>query len=192
MVGRDRVFNGRRLGLSLLLFAALAPAFGRVQVSIDPPILSLGESLTVTFSASEQGLREPDFGPLGEQFDVLRTNSRETLQIVGGQAQQTKVWRLTLVPREEGTLEIPPIDFGSSTSPSRRITVTAPRAERPGEADVFIEVDVEPKGEVYVQSQVMMTVRLHYDGAVRLSNATLSSPASEDGDIVVEVVAEER
>ncbi len=179
------------LGCVLLVLPWLT-AQARVDVAVDPPILTLGESLTVTFSADERGLAEPDFSPLTEQFDILRTNSRETLQIVNGQAQQTKVWRLTVIPRKEGTLEIPSIDFGDTRSPTRRITVTPARTERPGEADVFIEVTVEPKGPVYVQSQVMMTVRLHYDEAVRLSNATLSSPTSSDGDLVVEVVAEER
>ncbi|MEM9384401.1 MAG: BatD family protein [Pseudomonadota bacterium] len=176
----------------LVLSMIACTAQARVDVAVDPPILSLGESLTVTFSADERGLTEPDFSPLEAQFDVLRKNSRETLQIINGQAQQTKVWRLTLVPREEGTLEIPSIEFGANRSPSRRITVTPARSERPGEAEVFIEVSVDPQGPVYVQSQVMMTVRLHWDEAVRLSNATLAKPSSRDGDLVVETVAEER
>ncbi|MEO0422306.1 MAG: BatD family protein [Pseudomonadota bacterium] len=192
--GRGQPSLGRLLlwlACALLLLPVLS-AQARVDVAVDPPILSLGESLTVTFSADERGLTEPDFSPLEEQFDILRTNSRETLQIVNGQAQQTKVWRLTLVPREEGTLEIPSIEFGGTRSASRRITVTPARSERPGEAEVFIEVSVEPQGPVYVQSQVMMTVRLHWDEAVRLSNATLAKPSSRDGDLVVETVAEER
>jgi hypothetical protein len=179
--------------LAWLVLAAFAlAAHGEeVDVVVDPPILSLGESLTVTFSvAGDSSGIEPDFAPLTEQFDILRTNVRDTLQILNGRTTQTRVWRLTLVPREEGTIEIPALDFGGTSSPVRAITVSPARSSAPGEADVFIEVDVQPEGEVYVQSQVLLTVRLFL--AVRVSNATLSDPVSKNGDVVVEAVAEER
>ncbi len=186
-----------RLTSLLLALAALVAGAGTaradgVEVVVDPPILSLGETMTATFSVAGRTPEEPDFAPLADDFEVLRTNVRDTLQIINGRTEQTKVWRLTLIPRREGTLELPAISFGSLSSAPQRVTVTAAREEKPGEADVFIDVSLEPAGDVYVQSQVLFTVRLYLDTSVRVSNATLSDPSSSDGDLVVEVIAEER
>jgi hypothetical protein len=182
------------LCLSWLLASAQAQAQAQeVDVLVDPPILSVGESVNVTFSVVGGGASmEPDFTPLSAQFEILRVSPRERLQIVNGRTTRSRAWRLTLTPREAGTLEIPAIDFGGTLSSPRTITVTPAQTARLGETDVFIELDVAPEGPVYVQSQVLLTVRLFLDTSVRFQNATLSEPEASDGDLVVEHIAEER
>jgi hypothetical protein len=181
--------------LALVLACGFVSAVSAQQVDlvVDPPILTLGESLTATFSYAGDGADvEPDFAVLTESFDILRTSARDVMQIINGRTSQTRVWVLTLAPREEGTVELPSIDFGNVSSDPRSITVTAPLGSAPGEAEVFIDLAVEPEGDVYVQSQLILTVRLYLDTSVRVSNATLSEPEAAVGDLVVEHIAEER
>ncbi|MEQ8494036.1 MAG: BatD family protein, partial [Gammaproteobacteria bacterium] len=125
---------------------------------------------------------EPDFTPLEDRFEILARNRQTSIKWINGRREQSTTWVLNAMPLETGTLEIPPIAFGSEKSPARTVEVVAQATgQTPAQADVLLEVDASPR-DPYVQQQVIFTIRLLH--RVDLSSPRFS-PITASGDAVI-------
>ena len=183
---------------ALLAFAVLpCAAAAEIDVRVDRDPVSMEESFQVVFQASGNLDDDPDFTPLGGDFEVVSVAQASNISIINGNATRSRTWRLTLLARREGSLTIPPIAFGKDRSPALPLTVirggTAPGRRGPGSAagtgEVFLEVEAKPL-KTWVQAEVIYTVRLYR--SVPTSNATLSDPEVENGGAVIEKLGEDR
>jgi len=185
-----------RRGFCFLAFwcaaAWFAPATaGEITVTTDRNPVSVHESFQIEFEARGGVDDDPDFSPLNRDFNVLSSAQSSNFTFSNGRSSSSKTWTLTVLPRHSGRLVIPPIAFGSDQSPAGSVTVTetASAGASRDSGDIFLEVEARPL-QPLVQAQVIYTARLFV--SVPLSDASLSEPAVESGDAVIERVGEDR
>jgi hypothetical protein len=180
------------------LWVSLPALAGTLESQLDRERVEPGEtfSLTLRIRGGSQGA-QPDLRPLGRDFEVLDVATSYRTQLVNGRQDESVDWRITLLPRETGELEVPAIPVGAQASTPHRIEVDerAPssaqqHAEHPSgvsEHPVFIEAKVDDNNP-YVQGGVTLTVRLHADE--RVIEGSLSEPSA--GDAILERVGEDQ
>ena len=178
------VYTGKALYLFLwlLLLILLAPVAAQASVSaqLDRSTINEGETFTLNLTVSGSNSGQPDLSGLHKDFDVIGTGQKSMIQIINGSVQSQHSWTITLSPRHTGTLQIPPISVGNDSSNPLTVTVLpASSSFNSGvaPANVFIEVSAKPD-KVYVQSQLVYTVRLYYD--TPLQQGTLSKPTLDN------------
>jgi hypothetical protein len=163
--------------LAAMLLVVTTPLAAEVELRLDRNRVTEGETVTLTFLTDnpKQSL-DADFTPLENDFVILDRRSETQLSIVNG--QQTALVRLllTVEPLRTGTLTIPAIDFGSSSTKAMALRVDkAPELEPGALPPVFIEVEVSPKdGPYYVHAQLGLVVRVFYQQ--NLTEAAISQP----------------
>jgi len=145
------------MALSLLSSNAYA---ADIQVKIDRNNVELNETFTLTFEASDDVDDDPDFSPLEKDFQVLNKGTSSNISIINGQYQKNMRWNVTLIPLREGTIIIPPIEFGSDKSPQYQIKVRPVQKSVAGSnADFISELSISTENS-YPQAQVIVTQRL--------------------------------
>ena len=152
--------------LALLSAAALA----RFEADVDTKVLSEADTLRLTLRADSANVSgDPDFGSLGESFEILSTQRSSEFRSINGQVDGSTAWTLLLKPKRTGTIVIPPITFGSQKSTAIEVTVREldPQLKRAIAQTVFFETTYEPK-QVYVQGQMVVTRRLFYLNGAQL------------------------
>lgn len=170
----------RSYWFALLLSVAWAGnATATVHAAIDRDHVVAGGTVLLTVSSDSSA--EPDFAPLGADFDVQgRSTNSQTSMINGGVTSQ-QIWTIALSPRRSGTLRIPGLSVGSEHTDPITLNVTEQPTPAAGDgAQVFIEstLDVE---HPYVQQSVIYTVRLNY--AVTLLDGTLDALPADGIDL---------
>lgn len=163
--------------LSQLSVLALAqqPA---IETRLDETEISRGETVTLQIRVyGQQGGVQIDLEPLRERFEIVNTRSASHLRSVNNRIESWTDYMLVLFPRELGEQQIPPLTVGSQVTEAFTITVNEP--EQTGLAagnDVFLEA-ILSKDSVYVQEQLLFTIRLHYTIAgIRNPNFTEVEP----------------
>ncbi len=200
---RRRLANGRRAALALLLASAAGTVWADVSASLDRDSVPLGQALTLTIeSVGSPSGAKPDLEPLRKDFELLGTSQSSEIRIVNFHRSDRMRWTVQMLPRRQGSIDIPPITVGAEQTSALQLEVGAPAAvaaspsgqadpggEAPGTA-VFMEVDSPADGKpVYVQQQVPYTVRLYADSSVR--SGTLDAPTSPDA-VIEQLGAEQR
>lgn len=146
-----------------LLLAGLPLAAQQVELDVDRTELARGETLTLTIRVFEQrqGV-QLDLTPLTEDFDVLGTRTSSQIRSVNGAVESWTDYIVTLFPLTEGELEIPSLSINNVQTDPITVSVVnqGPRSNQDSN-DLFLEVEVN-KDSVYVQEQLLFTVRLFY------------------------------
>ncbi len=190
MVNFSLKIAGFVLLLPVLLCISEASA-ANIQAELDRGTVSINESFTLVFTTEGEEDGAPDFSPLEQLFEIHSQNESSRMSFINGEITRIKQWNLTLMGKEIGFFTIPSIHFGADKSTSLRIDITAaPVAKAGAEAEpVFLEVSATPE-TVYVQAQVIYTLRLYF--SVNLLSAKLSEPILSDTDAVIEKLGKDR
>jgi len=134
-----------------------------VEISLDRNEIARGETVTLTIRIYDQrqGM-QLDLTPLTAQFDVLGTRTSSQIRSVNGAVEAWTDYIVTLFPLEEGTLIIPALDINGQTTEAIEVSVTneGPRSNQSNE-ELYLEIETN-KDSVYVQEQLLFTVRLYY------------------------------
>lgn len=170
--------------LTLLLFLGLSslPALAAtIDVNLDRNPVPANESFTIIFTADGEPDGEPDFSPLQKDFEIINQNQSSQFSLVNGHASRQITWQVGVVARQTGALQIPAITFGKDRSRPFTVNITygAVRGKQGANADLFVEMDAEPRNP-YVQAQTRLTIRV-------LSRVRFSGELSEpkiDGAVV--------
>ncbi|MDN6858376.1 BatD family protein [Pseudomonas sp. CAN2814] len=153
----------RLICLTLLCLAAFR-AEASLTASVDRARLTQGESVELTLESDDPTLfGKPDLKPLDEHFVVLGTRQVNRLTTLNGKSQATTRWIITLQPRDEGQVDIPPIHLGGNASEPISLEVLKAEESTDGQklAPVFIDASVD-REETWVQSQVILTLRINH------------------------------
>ncbi|AOY87244.1 hypothetical protein BKP64_03055 [Marinobacter salinus] len=174
--------------LMLMSFANMALA-EELKVEPDRTQLYEGEVLTLTvtgtmkldinlsnlFNFDLSNLPAPDIENVEPDFEILARNQRYSIRTVDSEMMGEITWTYQLAPKKTGKLTIPPLTFRDATS--KPVTIEVVRGNPPGlgkaTRDSFIELAAD-KAEVYVQEQLILTVRLFFSG--NLIRGELSEP----------------
>jgi hypothetical protein len=174
----------------LVLMLAAGGAHAAVTATLDSTTISPDDSVQLTLLIDRQTGESPDLAPLAQDFDVLSTSRTGSMQITNGRVSSQTQVVVTLAPKHDGQLVVPPLTWGSERSPQLTLTVSA--GAKPGAAGgaaerVFLETIVDDK-EPYVQSAVNVTVRVY--AADHLYQAGLEFPGNDD--VLVQQVGSDR
>ena len=147
-------------------------ALGAVTVNVDRNRVSLGDTLRLTITATQdEDISEQALVPLQQDFDIVRRASSSNTNIVNGRVSHSRQVAIDLQPRSEGTLQIPSLHIEQTTTPALTVVV-GPVTDSPGDGqDVLLEAEVD-RDSVYVQGQIILTLRLQQ--AVSLEGRSLS------------------
>ncbi|HET8696807.1 MAG TPA: BatD family protein, partial [Gammaproteobacteria bacterium] len=188
------------LRAALVVAAALCAAAGparaqapALQATVDRATIRDNESFTFTIRGEGPIRDEPEVAPLEKQFDVLGRQSSSRIQILNGQTSQVTEWQYQLMPKADtrGEVTLPSVRVGNLVT--RPVTLRVLPQDNSGNApaDVFMELASEPS-TVYVQSQVIVTLRLFQSASVSTGRATLTQPDVTGGEAIVEKLGEDQ
>jgi hypothetical protein len=157
-----------RLPRWLLCLVFLSLPLGLVQAqsftaSVDRNGLSLSETLELTLE-SDNGtvFSKPDLSPLEPLFEVLGTRQVNRLTSIEGKSRAVTRWIITLQPRQEGFVVIPPLRLGELQTEPISLQVRKAEASETGKlAPVFIDASLDQES-VYVQAQAVLTLRIYH------------------------------
>ncbi len=167
----------KRMRLILLCLLLFVPIWANAAAtaSLDQHIANFGESVLLTITTEGGTDDDPDFSPLNQSFEILNQSHSSNYSIINGSFSRSKQWLLTLMPKHVGVLEIPAISFGNMQTKPLTLRVLDAKAlgQSRSSNDIFLEV-TPSSHEVYVQAQLLLTVKLFR--AVNLSQAELTEP----------------
>lgn len=149
--------------LTLALLTGHAHAANLVA-SVDRSRLNSGETVELTVESNDVTLfGKPDLSPLDAQFEVSGTRQINQLTTLGGDNHATTRWIITLLPKENGSVVIPPLKVGDYTTQpiTLQVVETASQNTNAELAPVFVEANLD-QNTVYVQAQALLTVRVYH------------------------------
>lgn len=161
-----------------------------VTVSIDRNPVRVNESFQLYFETDASIDSDPDFSPLRQYFQILNTSQSNNISIINGKYQRSLKWTLQLMPENEGDFVLPAIKFGNHQSELFRVTVKpASQSTSPGNDGLIFELTSDDTS-LYVQSQVIVTLRLMSDS--NISAYQMGDLLIEDMDVVIEPLGDVR
>jgi len=149
------------LCISLLIFSGLASA-AAIQVSSDRNPVGLNESFQLVYTSTESVDDDPDFSALEKYLDILNRSQSSNVSIINGRYSSTKTWTLTVMARQVGVINLPPIQFGSDQSASYKLTVKATAKNQQAQSGFYTRIRVDQE-QVYAQQQLVITQQLFSD-----------------------------
>jgi hypothetical protein len=162
--------------------------FAAVNVTIDRNLVRLNESFQLVFEADSSPDEGPDFSGLEQYFVVLNQSQSNNITIINGDYQRNIKWVLQVMPKQVGDFVIPSIPFGSDKTKPFQITVKpANQSSAGGQDGLIFELKVD-KSTVYVQGQILVTLRLMVDR--NISGYQMSDLAIKSMDVVIEPLGE--
>ena len=178
MVMRDLLFNRihwlQGLLLALLLAATQVQA-ATFSASVDRKEVAERDTFTLMLRYSEQvGFGSPDLTPLQNDFQVLNQQRSNQFRSINGKTESFTEWTLTLTPKRNGKLTIPPIRFENQQTQPITINVRELSADVKAQIakEFFFDTEISQQDNYYVQGQILYTEKLYY--SVSHEDATLS------------------
>lgn len=137
----------------------------------------MGDIITLFIQADFQTTKSKlDLTKLKDQFDVINQQQSNQIEIVnGGYASFTR-WQIQILPKQVGTLMIPPFEINGVKSKALPIKVTK-AVYSDSDKPYFLEATVD-KDKVFVQEQVIYTLRFFHKGS--LINGNIRPPNFEN------------
>ncbi len=155
----------RRTVLLLLIFlfwGAGGLQAAQVTAHVDRTELAPGESLRLTVTIVD-GQGEVDTDPI-EDFRVVDSGTSTSIRIINGETSREASHTYVLMPRQQGTLTIPPLPVrvGSGTLRTQEITVRVTESAQVegGDRDLFVRARISNPSP-YVGEQIIYTFALH-------------------------------
>ncbi|WBA86259.1 BatD family protein [Endozoicomonas sp. GU-1] len=97
---------------ALISLSASMVANAAFTASVNRTSLASHETLELTLRTDESSSDAPDLKPLEWSFDILGTRQQNKTSIINGKREFTRDWVVTLAPKQQGTLVIPPHPTG--------------------------------------------------------------------------------
>jgi hypothetical protein len=183
----NRVFKNSIL---ILLFLVAIPSWASLSSTVDRTQIETNETLQLTVRYSGKAPSgEPDFSGIERDFSIASNSRQQQYSWVNGQSTSYTDWKILLIPKRQGKLTIPSLNFMGSRSQAVVINVRPadPSANATSGQPVFIETTVD-KDMAFIQEQIILTHRLHY--SVPLQDISISE--FEIPDAIIQQISEER
>lgn len=147
--------------LGLLLLCVIFPVQAdQLTASADRQQIAINETLQVRVRYDGQTLGEPDFSALRYDWEIIHNQRQSHLAYGGGQNLSYTQWSLTLSPKRKGKLMVPSFSLNAVVSDAIEIEVGDAPPAGSSDQPVFIETELD-KLRVYVQEQILLTLRFH-------------------------------
>lgn len=171
----------RRAAVAVCLLALCSASRAELSAQLDRNEAQLGEIVTLNIESDDaRSGGQPDLGPLHKDFVVLGTSRSSQTSFINGRRSDRRQWLVRLRARHTGTLDIPPIKLGNEQTQALALQVDEVSAQAAAAIaqHVFLQVEATAPARIYVQQQLVYTVRLFYDSSIQTGE--LSAPASSE------------
>ncbi len=150
--------------------------------SINRTIISENETVVLTVETQDMSAQQIDLSPLETDFEIISTSQSSRIQLFNGAGSSNKQWQITLAPLHSGTLTIPALTVGKETTTGLELSVQDfdPADLDKKTQEIFLETSLS-KNQVYVQEQIIFTIKLFHSTAIR--SGSLTSPEVENAVI---------
>jgi hypothetical protein len=160
------------LFLCLFFWVATATA-ASVQAIADRDRVAPGESLQLQLLVDGRAAGDPDLSALEENWEILsRSKSSQWMHTNNG-SSRSMLYRLTLMPRLQGTVTIPAICVAQDCSLPLPIEVSATAAQAGADNGLILETEVSAQ-KIVAEAQLLLSVRLLF--SVNLTDGQLTEP----------------
>lgn len=161
-------FSIATLTFMFLLFMGSHALASTLTATTNKTTISEDEILELSIRINEKiDFGSPNYDKLSEHFDILQQRRNDTVSLIGSNGEYTTQWNLAISPKKTGELVIPSFAMRGVKSEVIKITVNPAKPINPGELkDIFIEIETN-KESVYVQEQLVLTVRINTGLIVR-------------------------
>ncbi|MDQ7048822.1 MAG: BatD family protein [Enterobacterales bacterium] len=161
------------LYMILLSVILLIPSISHAQISqsIDRTDIHAGETFVLTIEIERDNGEKPDLSLIPKEFTLHSTSQYQQMTNFNGEIHTTKGWKIKLSSLKTGKLVIPPITVGNESTQSIMLFIkdTNSQISLGGNPKaIFLEAEVS-KHEVYVQQQVILTIKLYRSLNTRLA-----------------------
>jgi len=156
-----------------------------VRASLDRTQTQLNESFGLVLEVDASTSDQPDLSVLRRDFEILNQAQSSNVSIINGDYTATTRWNLDLMAKRAGELIVPAITVGGESSEPIKIRVTQVAPGAPQNADLFLEISVDPGG-VYVQQQIVVRVQLFLAVDLNPLELRLTPLAVSSSDAVIE------
>ena len=183
----NRVFKNTTL---ILLLLVAIPSWASLSSTVDRTQIETNETLQLTVRYSGKAPSgDPDFSAIERDFSMASNSRQQQYSWVNGESTSYTDWKILLIPKRQGKLTIPSLNFMGSRSQAIGINVRPANtsASTSSGQPVFIETTVD-KDMAFIQEQVILTHRLHY--SVPLQDISISE--FEIPDAIIQQISEER
>lgn len=157
------ILNSLRLLLLAVFFTIAAPltANAAFTASVNRTSLASHETVELTLRTDESSGAAPDLTPLEWNFDILGTRQKSQTSIINGKRTYSRDWVVTLAPKQQGAVIIPPITLGDQQSEPITLTVSDQKADDSAgdTGPALMQGEVSSKS-IYVQQELLFTLRI--------------------------------
>jgi hypothetical protein len=193
MLIQRKVISLLFIAIGFLLLTANVSA-ATLTASVDRTNITINDTLLLSITFDKKDAHKIDFSALTLQFNIIQQQQYNQDFNVNGRSTSRTQWVLSIAPKETGNLIIPSLSANGVFSDAITIRVSdtnstnssnnSRRAQSNNPGEVFLTASVD-KNSVYVQEQVLLTLRLHYRVALsdykpeelRINNSTVEITA---------------
>ena len=176
---RERFIILRSLSLPVLLISLLTlsgTALATLSATVDRTKLGEQDTLVYTLRSTGTSSKALDLTALQKDFFIHGSSRSNQISIVNGRNESWTEWNITLQPRSKGTLTIPALTYGNSSS--EPITVEVSEGSTVGD-EVPIIMESQLSTDTLWQGQEAVLVLDILASANFTSNPDLSSPKAD-------------
>lgn len=173
----------RILLLATLLLCLPLQALTQLTASVDKNPALRGESITLELQADARAAADAfNFRVLEQDFTVMVPSVSQSTRIINGEASQSTIWKVVLLPKRSGDFTIPAFTLqGLSTKPIQLQVLDAVQSNSAGKnRELFLQAGIDQQ-QLYVQQLSYYQVTIYFDGD--LQRGSLSEPQLEGAGI---------
>ena len=149
----------------VMLISLITPLMANAAftASVNRTVIASHETLELTLRTDVNNSDAPDLSPLEWSFDVLGTRQQSQTSIINGKREYARDWVITLVPKQQGNVVIPPIKLGDQQSEPISITVRDTATDDSGSdtSPLFMKAEVSSES-IYVQQELIFTLQIFF------------------------------
>ncbi|RKZ99653.1 MAG: hypothetical protein DRQ47_10680, partial [Gammaproteobacteria bacterium] len=173
------VIKHYHLFLIIILLMQSLVINGEVASTIDRNPVRVNETFELTLHMDTAPISRPPLEGLPPEFEIVRSSSFYQRNSINGKTTVQAGWHFTIKAIEEGVYTIPGFEVDGDLTDSILLKVLPPvsKTDVAGQQDAIrLTAEVNYKS-VYVQQQLVYTIRLHR--AVQAQYASLTEPSME-------------
>lgn len=182
-----------RACLFVMLFCASLNLQAAIKSSINRSLIEQGESIQLSIDLENVDGDKIDLKPLEQGFEVLGRSQQSRTIIRNGRVESSTELVLTLLPKQAGDLQVPPLIIDGEQTESHALRVS--KVTHPTAVEGGIEMLSTLSGQQFGQP-TRVQQPLVYQASLLLGrqifNATLQGPEISAGKALIESLGEQR
>jgi hypothetical protein len=178
--------SGRSISLIMvfagLLFSIAMPLQAGVVARLSATSTSQEQPIRLTLETQgEQSDDSPDLSVLEPDFEILSRATQQSVSIINGSFSSKRSLILTLLPKRQGTLTIPPIPVGDQQTEPLTLEVTDQPTDDGVNTEQYAQVEMSlSKESAYPEEEVILTVKLFQAAGVHGERLDQPQPSQRD------------